>query len=98
MNTISVNVKPFLAHFLLNFYKNQVSDNGVLRLPTSSPLYWWLHYSLKKRPKKARFVRGGNLTLALPYPKDNRRPETYNWLSDADVRTLERHADILLIY
>lgn len=81
MMTVSLNVEPYLAHYMYARYANCVHE-GAIKLSFQSDLYHQLLGWTLPRPKGVSWKEEGNLTLALPSPRIGKDPRTYNYLSE----------------
>ena len=99
MITTSFDLEKHLLSFVKKYYRNQFMEDGTLRLPSSSSLYFLVYEEMKRRPAHVSCVDRGNLRIALPYPRGGgKKPEYYNWLSPVGVKRFTRRVDLLLTY
>ena len=97
MITTAFELEIHLANFIKKYYNQYLLDDGTLRLPTSSSLYFLVYEEMKRRPAHVSGVDRGNLRIALPYPRGGgKKPESYNWLSPVGVKRFARRVDLLL--
>lgn len=89
MMTVSLNVEPYLAHYMYARYANCVHE-GAIKLSYRTNLYHNLLELTLPRPKGVSWKEEGNLTLALPVPDKGKDPRTYNYLSEESRHYLSK--------
>lgn len=87
METITIKMKPELVRYLYVRYAQQPQ---LIQLPPNSSLYRLIGEMTVKQPANAPRQRVGNITLAIPAPKDGKDPKVFNYLSVKSIRHLER--------
>ena len=87
MMTISINVEPYLAHYMYARYDNCIHE-GAIKLSHRANLYHILLELTAPRPQGISWHDTGNLILALPVPDIGKDPRTYNYLSGESIHLL----------
>ena len=87
MITTKINVDPPVAEYITGKYFD--AEVGAVRFPADLDLYVLIYDLLKKRPAECP-VDSGNLEFALPYRREGKDPETYNYLSARAAEILNR--------
>ena len=96
METITIEVKPYMAAYLYVRYGRRVEPFGYdcplpqpVRLPHGGKLYRTLYDETLPQPGKLR-KEVGNVTFVLPHPHAGKNPCTYNYLGRKGVTELQK--------
>ncbi|WP_455591734.1 hypothetical protein [Bacteroides sp.] len=96
METITIEVKPYMAAYLYVRYGQCVEPFGYdcplpqpVRLPHGGKLYRTLYNETLPQPGKLR-KEAGNITFVLPHPHAGKNPCTYNYLGRKGVNELQK--------
>lgn len=95
METITIEVKPYMAAYLYVRYGQCVEPFGYdcplpqpIRLPHGGKLYRTLYEETLPQPGRLR-KENGNVTFVLPHPHAGKNPATYNYLGHKGVAELQ---------
>lgn len=97
MVTTTIVVKPYLAAFMYVYYKDYIlKESQIIKLTSKEDLYHVIKNLTVHRPPNVSWRETGNLTIALPDPRNGKNPETYNYLGHDSVLIIEDEIETLL--
>lgn len=93
MITTSITVAPHLAQYAYAIYS--VPGENYIKLPYTEHLYHIVVDAMQSRPRNYTPPTNGNLTIALPYPCENKNPHVHNHISQRSVKLIEKKLNAL---
>ena len=104
MVTVTFAIKPYLARYMYVRYGQnlelQSHNNPPSRLPIPihlshlTPIYHFLHQLSVPHPQGVSWKETGNITFALPSPRQGKNPEVYNYFGQDSIFIIEKEIEV----